>query len=88
MVSRKEIAMWKEGVIGIPVKGGEDIKAHYWVKQIEEPDESWGINGGRIIKLQIKVDGKTVVNYDRGWDIEPKTEQEKVATYILLKDYN
>lgn len=80
--------MWREGIIGIPVKGKEDIRAQYYVKQLEEADESYGINGGRIIKLQIKIDGKTVVNYDRGWDIEPKTEAENVATYILLKDYN
>ena len=79
--------MWSEGVIGIPVEGAETIKAHYWVKHFEEPSE-FGINGGRISKLQIKMGGKTVVNYDRGWDIEPTTEQENVALYILLQDYN
>lgn len=80
--------MWNEGVIGIPIKGQEDIKAHYYVKQADEANEEFGINGGRIIKLQIIINDKTVVNYDRGWDIEPKTEQEHIATYILLNSYN
>lgn len=32
----------------------------------------YGINGGRISKFSICDDKKCVLNYDRGWDKEPK----------------
>ena len=83
--------MWHEGTIGIPVPGTKETKiAHFWVKTCEEPDETYGIDGGRIIKMQIKIDGKTVVNYDRGWDLEPDENNEAlmIAFSILMKDYN
>ena len=83
--------MWHEGTIGIPVTGTKESKiAHYWVKAYEEPSEEYGINGGKISKLSIKIDGEWVANYDRGWDIEPDPENQvvQVAYYILLEQYN
>ena len=50
---------------------GKNTVCHYWVKHYEEPSETYGINGGRISKLMIKVDGVITANYDRGWDVEP-----------------
>ena len=81
---------WHEGTIGSPIGSKETKIAHYWVKTCEEADETYGIDGGRIIKMQIKIDGKTVVNYDRGWDIEPDEDDMTVmiAYSILMKDYN
>ena len=58
---------WREGTIGIPVKDGGTKIAHYWVNVFEEPSEDYGINGGKISKLSIKIDGAWVANYDRGW---------------------
>lgn len=81
--------MWHEGTIGIPV-GKDGMKvAHYWVKAFDEPSH-WGINGGRISKLMIKIDGEVVANYDRGWDIEPgeDDQQANIALYICLDQYN
>lgn len=80
---------WHEGTIGIPQKDGSSKIAHYWVKVFEEGSE-WGINGGKISKLSIKLDGKWVVNYDRGWDIEPDENDQNVmvAYYICLESYN
>ena len=48
--------LWKEGTIGIPVKGGKTKIAHYWAKVYDEGSE-YGINEGiffhvRIILLQ------------------------------------
>ncbi len=81
---------WHEGTIGSPINSKETRIAHYWVKTCEEPDETYGIEGGRIIKMQIKVEGKTVLNYDRGWDLEPDEEDKLIvlAYSILMKDYN
>ncbi len=80
--------LWREGTIGIPTKEGTKI-AHYSAKVYEEGSE-FGINGGRISKLEIKIDGKTVLNYDRGLDIEPGENNEAVmiAYSICLNDYN
>ena len=77
---------WSEGSISIPKKGETKI-IHYWVKHYSEGSE-WGINQGRISKLMLKMDGKVICNYDRGWDIEPTTEEANLALCILLNDYN
>ena len=78
-----------EGTIGIPQKDGSSKIAHYWVKDYDEGSD-YGINGGRISKLSIKIDGEWVVNYDRGWDIEPDENDEaaQIAYCILLNEYN
>ena len=54
-------------------------------KVISETD---GIDGGRISKLMIKVNGKITANYDRGWDVEPEDEATQMAYAILLHNYN
>ena len=78
-----------EGTIGIPQKDGSSKIAHYWVKAYDEGSD-YGINGGRISKLSIKIDGEWVVNYDRGWNIEPDDNDEaaQIAYCILLNEYN
>lgn len=80
---------WHEGTIGIPKKDGSSKIAHYWVKAFEEGSE-YGINGGKISKLSIKVDGVCTLNYDRGWDIEPDENDEAtlIAYSIILQNYN
>ena len=76
--------LWHEGDLQVG-----KTSYHYWAKVYDEGSE-WGINEGRISKLTIKIDGKTVVSYDRGWDIEPDENDEAVmiAYSILLNDYN
>lgn len=70
--------MWKSGKID----GFE-----YFVKNYEE-GSVYGINEGRISKLEIRKDGRILVNYDRGWDIEP-TDKAVIAVYEkLLTMYN
>ena len=82
--------MWHEGTIGIPVKGSRKYRvARFWVKSYEKGSK-FGIDGGRISKMQIRIDGQTVVNYDRGWDIKPDEDDEGImmAYSILIHDYN
>lgn len=78
-----------EGTIGVPQKDGSMKVAHYWVKAYDEGSE-WGINGGRISKLSIKINGVWTANYDRGWDIKPDENDEatQIAYCILLQNYN
>lgn len=81
--------MWHEGTIGIP-KGEKYTIAHYWVKAFDEPSEEYSINGGKISKLSIKINGEYTANYDRGWDIKPAEDDEatQLAYCILLTEYN
>ena len=76
----------KSGDIKMP---GDERIAHYNVKSYDEGSE-FGINGGRISKLWIKIDNKVVVNYDRGWDVKPDESDELVmyAYNMLISDYN
>ena len=70
--------MWTKGTIN-----GYD----YCIKHFEEGSE-YGINGGRISKLDIRKDGKIYANYDRGWDIKP-TDKEVIAVFKeILNQYN
>lgn len=70
--------MWTKGSID-----GYD----YTVKHYEIGSE-FGINEGRISKLDIRKDGRIVVNYDRGWDIEPTDEQAKAVLAKIMEMYN
>jgi hypothetical protein len=81
--------LWHEGTIGIPQKDGSSKIAHYWVNAYNE-GSAYGINEGKISKLQITIDGETVASYDRGWDIEPAEDDEatQIAYCILLNEYN
>lgn len=80
---------WHEGTIGIPQKDGGYKVAHYWVKAYDE-GSAYGINEGKISKLQITIDGETVASYDRGWDLKPAEDDEaaQIAYCILLNEYN
>lgn len=81
--------LWHEGTIGIPQKDGSSKIAHYWVKAYDE-GSAYGINEGKISKLQITIDGEMVASYDRGWYIEPAEDDEaaQIAYCILLNEYN
>lgn len=59
----------------------------FCIKHFEEGSE-FGINNGRISKMTLSKDGKTLANYDRGWDVKPKDDETKMAYKALLKKYN
>lgn len=79
--------MWERGAIGISSNKGKYASCKYCVKCFEE-GSSWGINNGKISKLQIKINDVLACNYHRGWDIEPLNETAEQALAILLKEYN
>ena len=57
------------------------------LKHFEEPSE-YGINGGRISKLDIRKNNKCLLNFDRGWDIKP-TDKDSIAIFNkVLKQFN
>ena len=79
--------MWKEGTIGIPKKGGGYTVVHYWAKGYEKKSK-YGIDGGKISKVTLKINGEVVYNYDRGRDVPPQNEAAEKALAILLYEYN
>lgn len=76
---------WKE------VKKG-DMTAY--VLAFDKPSEEYGIDGGKISKLQIKKGYKDILcNYDRGWDTKeggmPEMD-DKLKEFFdeIVKKYN
>lgn len=74
--------IWKEGAILI--RG----KVYKYQAKVYEEGSEYGIEGGRVSKVMIKHDGEIVVNYDRGWDVEPESEGAELALAIILKENN
>jgi len=75
--------MWEQGTLKIE---GSIVK--YYIKRYEEPSDEYGVEGRRISKMQLKINGKTTLNYDRGWDIEPEDEASQLAYGILIHEFN
>lgn len=74
--------MWKVGFIEIP-QGSETVRVRYQAKVYAEGSK-YGIHGGRISKLWASINGETVLNYDRGWDVRPATEIAKKAMELIM----
>ena len=75
--------LWHEGSLRV-----NGVIFHYWMKQYDEGSE-FGINGdGRISKLLIQRDGKTVCHYERGWDVKPTDPDAQLALDILVHTEN
>lgn len=86
--TKEDKTMWNEGTIAIKNNDGSYTNCRYWAKHFDEPSEEYGIEGGRISKLMIKVNGKITLNYDRGWDVEPEDEASQMAFAFLMQKYN
>ena len=74
--------MWSKGIIEV-----DGTKIYYEVKHFEKGSD-FGIEGGRISKLECRANGKTILHYERGWNKKPETELGKKAYEILKKKYN
>jgi hypothetical protein len=80
---RRKKTMWKKGSVKI-----EGQTFTYCAKVYKEPSEDYGIEGGRISKLEIRLGDFPVARYDRGWDIEPETENAQLALAAILHEFN
>ena len=79
--------MWKEGTVGIPAGGGKYVACKYYAK-VYDTGSKYGINGGKISKLEIRIDDQNVCHYDRGWDVKPTCPEAEKALEILLHEFN
>ena len=68
------------------------IDGYEFFALVFQTGSKYGINEGRISKLAVrhKLESLTdvsryIINYDRGWDIEPKTEEHKLILDTLVE---
>ncbi len=73
---------WKRAIV--EHKGKEYIVTY---KQFDKGSE-FGIDGGRISKLSIRVGKNGICNYDRGWDIKPTDDGTKAVLEEILDNEN
>ncbi|MBQ7263652.1 MAG: hypothetical protein IJR14_08025 [Synergistaceae bacterium] len=76
--------MWTSGTTE---QGGRKFTWH--VKHFDEGSQ-FGIEEGRVSKLEISEGWRNVVNYDRGWDVRPdEADADVMAVFTaLLKRFN
>ena len=67
----------------------DGTKVSYAVKHYGLGSE-WGIDGGKISKLEMQIDGETVALYDRGWARKPDANNPAAMTAYrtVLDMYN
>ena len=78
------------GVIGIPDAKDKNryTSCRYEITCNKGKSKKYGLNGGKIIRLTISVDGKVTTSYDKGWITEPEDEPSQLALCILLYSNN
>lgn len=77
--------------LGTWIEGSEDFDGEltlkFTAKVFETGSEEYGIDGGKISKLEIRLGNEILCNYDRGWDTEP-TEEVKPLYESILAQFN
>lgn len=66
--------MWKKG----------NLDGYVYEAKVYAEGSVYGIHGGKISKLQIKMDGQIVANYDRGWDLFPVSGKDQQALNQII----
>lgn len=85
--------MWKHGEYLVTCKGRKGYKKYIWEAKVYDEGSEFGINGGRVSKLSIRLENAngthtTVCNYDRGWDIEPTDDNAKeICDYLVNVEF-
>ena len=78
--------MWSKGIIEVT---GMGARVEFQVKHYSVGSE-FGIDGGKISKLAMTINGKMIAHYERGWDIRPDRNAPAImgAYQEILKKYN
>ena len=69
------------------VSGTVDGNITFEAKVFDNPSV-FGIDGGRISKLSIRNASEEIVNYDRGWDVEPTTPEHRQIYEAVVSTLN
>ena len=70
--------MWKNGKID---------GCEYWVKRYQD-NSIYGINEGKISKISVRRNGREIISFERGWDLEPQTDEDREILAKILNMYN
>ena len=73
---------WTEGTATV---GGKTFS--FQVKHFDE-GSAWGYKQGRVSKVWIGDENGDAANYDRGWDVRPKTAEAKAVFNAIVKTFN
>ena len=87
-VNTWEKGTWSKGTIKT-ANGNKSASVDYQVKHYSKGSE-WGIDCGRISKLEMRIGGKTVALYDRGWAQKPDEKDPAAMTAYrdILHNFN
>ena len=80
---------WSRGTIQAAANGKKRVSVDYRVKSYSKGSD-WGSDCGKISKLEMRFDGKTIALYDRGWAQKPDENNRTIMTVYrnLLHMYN
>lgn len=66
-------------------------KIHYhgqivdYIAKVSDQPSDVGIDLGCVFKLEVDVAEKTIISYDRGWDIYPESDEKEAILEVVLK---
>ena len=84
-----EKGTWSRGTIQTTANGKKRVSVDYRVKSYSKGSD-WGIDGGKISKLEMRIGGKAVALYDRGWAQKPDANDRAAMTAYgtILRMFN
>ena len=56
-----------------------------YIAKVSEQPSDVGIDLGCVFKLEVEVSEKTIIFYDRGWDIYPESDEQEAILEVVLK---
>lgn len=56
-----------------------------YIAKVSDQPSVVGIDLGCVFKLEVEVAEKTIISYDRGWDIYPESDEQEAILQAILK---
>ena len=56
-----------------------------YIAKVSYQPSDVGIDLGCVFKLEVDVAEKTIISYDRGWDIYPESDEQEAILEAVLK---
>lgn len=56
-----------------------------YIAKVSDQPSDVGIDLGCVFKLEVDVAEKTIISYDRGWDIYPESDEKEAILEVVLK---
>ena len=56
-----------------------------YIAKVSDQPSDVGIDLGYVFKLEVDVAEKTIISYDRGWDIYPESDEQEAILEAVLK---